>query len=285
METVQRRELQYQPDCIGVSVSGELYVSFYELEDAGEQRKGGGLMVIGVDGGEKECKVDAGVLDFKVKEGERLVSCCSDGSLRVHNSNSLQQTAKLAVFPASTTYLSVLNDTVSVTSSSGHLAICDLASLSLLRCVQITPYESWFTQVTPSGIYASAGTEIVFLPSGSEDILRIETGHQAEICSFEVDAWTLRTGDYSGEFRTMDLRTRASIASVKLCTSGIWRFAQCGEWLAAACMQSGLLLHSSTQSIWDNTQSLVYGLLVHPPYLYSCSFYDRLLCKFLLPNA
>jgi len=285
MEVVQRRELPCQPDCLALSLCGDLYLSFYELEDAGEQRKKGGFLVVGAEGRERECRVDAGVLDFKLKTEERVVSCCSDGSLRVHSAELLREEGKLGVFSASTTYLSVLNDTVSVTSSSGHLAICDLKSLSILRTVQISPYESWFTQATPSGIYASAGTSIAFLPTASEEVLTIPTTHQAEICSLEVDSWTLRTGDYSGEVRTMDLRTRTCVSSIKLCTSGIWRFAQWGEWLAAACMQSGLLLHCPSQSIWDHGQTLVYGLLLSPPYLYSCSFYDRLLCQFRLPSA
>lgn len=285
MEAVFRRELPWQPDCLALSLSGDLYLSFYELEDASEQRKKGGFLVIEAEGRERECRVDAGVLDFKLKAEGRVISCCSDGSVRVHSSDLLREEGKLGVFSASTTYLSVLDDIVSVTSSSGHLAICDINSLSILRTVQISPYESWFTQATASGIYASAGTSIAFLPSASDEVLTIPTGHPAEICSLEVDSWTLRTGDYSGELRTMDLRTRTCVHAEKLCTSGIWRFARWGEWLAAACMQSGLLLHSPSQSIWDNKQTLVYGLLLQPPYLYSCSFYDRLLCKFSLPSA
>ena len=275
MDRVGRKQLLWQPDCLSQLPQNEVLVGCYELESGEEQIKTGGFVVISQDGNEAYYRLNTGILDCKITGNDRVITCCSDGSVRIHGLGSMQETGSFPVFSQSTTYISVLNQICSVTSSGGNLALCDLETMEILRSVRINEYESWFTEVTSSGIYASAGTSICVFSTVSDDLMRINTEHDSEICSFSVQDFTLTTGDYSGNLHKMDLRTRKCLSKVKLCDSGIWRFTECGDWSVAACMQSGLIVWSLEETYRDESQSLVYGVLVQWPQVYSCSFYER----------
>jgi diphthamide biosynthesis protein 7 len=287
-------------NCDSVEVNGNLdkvFVGMYQYEESTLER-GGGYLITNPEGViEASGNHEYGCLDAKWIDNERIVIACSDGVVRLLNTNGniIQSSVDVVENPSSTdtkniimTVDSVRDVTATITAKGKVSVIKNLELVESAWQAHSDVMESWCCALNPTADLVASGSDDCCLKVWDTRSLALvhqdKRNHSMGVTCLEfVSDNIILTGSYDERIRKFDLRN-PSVPIVEFRSiGGIWRLKPYEEYLlVAACYGGCQVLVEAGDSFkpvvpeYRGHDSMAYGIAsLGPGKAVSCSFYDK----------
>ena len=296
-----RRAISAPFNCDSVEVNDSLdtvFVGMYQYEESTLER-GGGFLITNSNGDIlAEGNHDFSCLDAKWIDTTTIALACSDGVLRVLNTERNEITSNLPVvdLPSSAdtsnilmTVDSVLDCTATITAKGKLCIVKDFLTLESSWQAHSDVMESWCCALSPTAQLVASGSDDCCMKVWdvrSSDLVHLDKrNHSMGVTCLEfLSENIILSGSYDERVRKFDLRNPSVPISEFRSIGGIWRLKPYKNLLLVAACYGGCQVLTETNSEtyvpvvpeYKGHDSMAYGIgCLGDSSAVSCSFYDK----------